>query len=329
MPAAHSPAAKRPGTRGHLRVAVDADAAHDVMRRRADLHRLGGDVDVGQLLELVIHARQLFLDVLGRVGDLFLDPGNIEKHAAVRAAAAGLHLAHDAAGDVIARQQLRRAAGVFVALRVAPAFFFVVGGLASVVFGDVVEHEAPAVFVPQHAAFAANAFGDQNSAHAGRPDHAGRMELDELHVDQFRAGVIGQGVAVAGAFPTVAGDLVSPADAAGGEHDRLGVEELEAAVLALVAERADDAIAVLEQRDDGAFHVDVDALMDAVVLQACGSFPDRCDRRRGRAADSDGRRNFAAEFGHPWCDRRPRPRLPVRARGPALPWRAARPCASC
>ena len=46
-----------------LGVGVDADAAHDVVRGRADFHRLLGDVEVGQLLELVVHARQLALDV--------------------------------------------------------------------------------------------------------------------------------------------------------------------------------------------------------------------------------------------------------------------------
>ena len=34
------------------------------MRGRTDLHRLFRDVDIGELLELVIHARQLALDVL-------------------------------------------------------------------------------------------------------------------------------------------------------------------------------------------------------------------------------------------------------------------------
>ena len=38
---------------------VDAHAAHHVVAGRADLHRSGGDVDVGQLLELVVHGRQL------------------------------------------------------------------------------------------------------------------------------------------------------------------------------------------------------------------------------------------------------------------------------
>ena len=103
--------------------------------------------------------------------------------------------------------------------------------------------------------------------HARRPDHAGRMELDELHVHQLGPGVVGQRVAVAGVFPAVAGDLVRLADAAGGQHHRLGLEDDEAAALAVVAERPGDAVAVLEQADDGAFHVDVDALVDAVVLQ--------------------------------------------------------------
>ena len=114
---------EQPGNRRHLRVGVHADAAHDVVRRRPDLHRLLGDVEVGQLLELVIHARELALDVLLGVRELLLDPGDVEEHAAVRRAAAGLDLAVDAARHVIARQQLGRTPRALVALRVAPAFF--------------------------------------------------------------------------------------------------------------------------------------------------------------------------------------------------------------
>ena len=58
MPAAHSPQANRPGTARLLRVGVDAHAAHEVVERGADFHRLLRDVDLGQLLELVVHARQ-------------------------------------------------------------------------------------------------------------------------------------------------------------------------------------------------------------------------------------------------------------------------------
>src|SRR2546430_9078509 len=70
-----------------------------------------------------------------------------------------------------------------------------------------------------------------------------------------------------GVFPAVAGNLVSAADATGGQYHRCGFEDFEASSLALVAERADYPIAVFEQRDHGAFHMDINAAMDAVVLQ--------------------------------------------------------------
>ena len=59
IPPEHSPAAKRPGTRLCAGLGVDADAAHEVVARRPDLHRLARDVDAGELHELVVHARQL------------------------------------------------------------------------------------------------------------------------------------------------------------------------------------------------------------------------------------------------------------------------------
>src|SRR5579875_2245740 len=168
---------------------------------------------------------------------------------------------------MIAGQQFRRAARVAVALRVAPAFFFVVGGLRAVVFGDVVEHEAAALLVFQNAAFAANAFGDENAGDAGRPDHAGGMELNKLHVHERGAGVVSQGVAVAGVLPTVASDFVSAPDAAGGQHDALGAEEEKAAPLALIAEGAGDAAVAGQKLEDRALHVNVHAEVDAVVLE--------------------------------------------------------------
>ena len=117
------------------------DATHDVVGRRADLHRLAGNIDVRQLFELVIHARQLALDVFGRVRELLLDPGNIEIDAAVRAAAPFLDLAHDAARHVIAGEQFRRTARIFVTGAVTPAFFRAVRRLRFVIVRDVVEHE--------------------------------------------------------------------------------------------------------------------------------------------------------------------------------------------
>ena len=49
-----------------LGVGVDLHATHDVVAGRTDLHRLRRDVDVGQLLELVVHRRQLLTDRVGR-----------------------------------------------------------------------------------------------------------------------------------------------------------------------------------------------------------------------------------------------------------------------
>ncbi len=85
MPAAHSPAAKRPGTVDICVSRVDADAAHDVVRRRPDLHRLVRDVELGELLELVIHARAAcFLMWSSAFGSFVFDPRDVEEHAAVR-----------------------------------------------------------------------------------------------------------------------------------------------------------------------------------------------------------------------------------------------------
>ena len=50
---------------------------------RPDFHRFLCDIDVGQLFELVIHARQFAFDVFCRVWDFRFDPGDIEKHAAM------------------------------------------------------------------------------------------------------------------------------------------------------------------------------------------------------------------------------------------------------
>ena len=94
------------------------------------------------------------------------------------------------------------------------------------------------------------------------------MKLHELHVHQRGPGVISQRVAVAGVFPTIAGYFESPANAAGGQHDGFGAEQLVAASLALVTKCSGHAAAALEQCNYGAFHVHVDALMDAVILQS-------------------------------------------------------------
>ena len=128
---------------------------------------------------------------------------------------------HDASCDVVAGEQLRRSARVSVALRVSPAFLRVIGGLVFVKFGDVVKHKASSFTVCEDAAFAAHTFSNQNATHAWGPDHPGRMELNKLHVNEFRACVVSEGVSIAGVFPTVASNFESLPYAAGCENDCL------------------------------------------------------------------------------------------------------------
>src|SRR5262245_33464730 len=97
----------------------------------------------------------------------------------------------------------------------------------SIVFRNRLEHEPIAVFVRQDPTFAANALCHQNSHHARRPDHSGRMKLNEFHIDEFRARLICQRVPVTSVLPAVAGNFVSASNTASCEHDCFGSENLE------------------------------------------------------------------------------------------------------
>ena len=125
---------------------------------------------------------------------------DVEEDAAARRAAALGHLGVDRARDDVAGRELHP-------------------------LGVVALHEALAVRVAEHAALAAHGLGHQQARDARRPDHPGRVELDELHVDELRARLVGERVAVAGALPRVRGDLVAAAGAAGREHERPRAEE--------------------------------------------------------------------------------------------------------
>src|SRR5207253_3228342 len=114
-------------------------------------------------------------NTLRSVGDFLFNPRNIEKHATVGTAPAGLDFVHDAARDVIAGKQLRWAAGVFVALGIFPPFFGIVGSLRFVGIRDVGEHEALAFLIEQDTALAANAFSDEYAHDTRRPNHPGRV----------------------------------------------------------------------------------------------------------------------------------------------------------
>src|SRR5436305_6195374 len=98
------------------------------------------------------------------------------------------------------------------------------------------------------------------------------MYLLELHYLQRRPGLIGELVPVARVLPAVRRDLVRAADAARRQDDGFRPEQTKTAAFAVVGERAGDSIAILEQGDDGDFHVHVDALMNAVVLERANQF---------------------------------------------------------
>src|SRR5207249_1151393 len=152
--------------RGLRGVGGHADAAHHVVAGRPDLHRLFRDVHARQLLELVVHRRQALLDVVGGAARV-----DVEEDAAVRAAAAGLHLGVDRPRDLVARQQIGRAAVVLLVLVPAVGLGLVVGRLPFEELGDVVKHEALAFAVLQRPAVAAHALGDEDAAYGGRPHH--------------------------------------------------------------------------------------------------------------------------------------------------------------
>ena len=161
----------------------------------------------------------------------------------MRRAPALLDLGVDRPRDVVAGRELRRPARV--GLR-GPAtgpstqrrgLLSVAAYSRATLLGQVLPHEPLAGLVAQDPALAADGLGDEQAADARRPDHAGRVELDELHVDQLGAGLVGQRLAVAGVLPRVRGDLARLADAAGGEDDRLGREDDRLAGRPPVAER--------------------------------------------------------------------------------------------
>ena len=79
-------------------------------------------------------------------------------------------------------------------------------------------------------------------------------------------------MAVASAIPTVARDLVGFADAAGGEDDGFRAKNSESSAFAIVTKRPADSSAILQQSEDAHFHVHIDALMHAVVLQGADHF---------------------------------------------------------
>ena len=186
-------------------------------------------------------------------------------------AAALLDLGVDRPGHLVAGQQLGRppvvvrvgvpAVGLFLGLRV----------LGAEHVRHVVEHEPLALAVAQDPAVTADRLGDQDALDRRRPDHAGRVQLHELHVQQAGPGQQGERVPVPGVLPGVRGHLVGLADAAGGQHHGRRLEQHELAGAPDVAERARDLPGVQHQPGDRGLGEHLDhglgiAVLDRVLL---------------------------------------------------------------
>ncbi len=135
----------------------------------------------------------------------------------------------------------------------------------------VVEHEPLALAVAQDPAVTADRLGDQDALDRRRPDHASRVQLHELHVQQAGPGQQGQRVPVPGVLPGVRGHLVGLADAPGGQHHGRSLEQHELAGAPDVAERARDLPGVQHQPGDRGLGEHLDhglgvAVLDRVLL---------------------------------------------------------------
>ena len=135
--------------------------------------------------------------------------------------------------------------------------------------GGVALHEALAVGVAQDAALAAGGLGEQD-AEAGQ---TGRVELEELHVLQRQPLAPDDAHAVAGEGVRVGRRLEDLAEAAGGEHDGLGLEHVDLAGGELVGDdpgRPLDAVAP-SRRQHQVEHVELveelDLVLDALLVE--------------------------------------------------------------
>ena len=117
--------------------------------------------------------------------------------------------------------------------------------------GRVLAHETLAEIVDEIAALAAGALGHEDVG----GEQARGMELDELHVLERHAGVVGDGGAAAGGDDGVGGVAVDAAGAAGGHDHGVGGERLEAAADHVVGD--DPAAAAVLDDEVGDEHLDV------------------------------------------------------------------------
>src|SRR5215212_3848387 len=255
----HLAGGEEPWHAGGGTLGVDLDPTHRVVDGREDLHRLAGDVYVGELEELLVHGRQLLHDpVVAEVRDVEVNP-------VMLAATSLLYLCVVRPRDHVARRELHLLRVVFL-------------------------HIPLALGVAEQSSLATHALGDEQTAHARGPYHPCRMELHHLHVHQLGPGVVAKDHAVPRPLPGVGGDLEDASPPAGRHDDRLGLEVDELAVLTRVGKGADDPPFLLEELGDGRLHVDPGVRGEDLLLHGpdeleTGPVPDVAEAPIGMPAE--------------------------------------------
>ena len=112
-------------------------------------------------------------------------------------------------------------------------------------------HEALALVIDQHGAFAAQRFGRQRRGIAADRDGGG-MELHEFRIGDQRAGARRHAQAFAARFQRIGGDGIERAQPAGGEDHGAGAEQHQPGMRAQAGagEQAGDA-AIFHRQFDG------------------------------------------------------------------------------
>src|SRR2546428_11733465 len=211
------------------------------MDGRRDFHRRFRDIDIRQPEKLLVHRRKFVLAFWGA------GVASIQVRAAVLRAPSRLDFFVNGPGHHVARGEL-------------------------FLLGVDLEHEALALAVGQVATLPADGLRDQDAPNAGRPDHAGGVELHHFRIEDLGPGLEAHGDAVAGAFPGIRSDFVKTAPAARRDDDRLGSERYKSAVDPVVAEGANDSVAIFDQPGQLYLHVDLDTELHDAVLQAADHF---------------------------------------------------------
>ena len=125
-------------------------------------------------------------------------------------------------------------------------------------------HEALAVAVAQDRTFASAALCEQ---HAGAVD-TGRVELPELHVFERQAGARRHAKAVAGVDEGVGRGSEDAPCSAGGQHDHLGLQDVDLPGLHLERRDADDgAFAVADQVERHPLDEEIGACLDVLLVE--------------------------------------------------------------